>query len=250
MTVRRARVADAGARARGAASSPAVQLEGALGDATERRLLRLGFDLHDGALQSVVALGADLRLFRDQLAGVLAGGHAGLLLGRVDDLEARLLDLERELRELAGSLESTSLASRPFREAMRAEVDAFAARSGVSASVTLAGPLDQLTASQRLALLRIVQESLTNAREHGGASTVAVEVAEDPGGVELVVHDDGCGFSVDDALEAAAADGRLGLAGMRQRVALLGGDFEIDSRPGGPTVVSARLPRWQPVAEV
>jgi signal transduction histidine kinase len=63
-----------------------------------------------------------------------------------------------------------------------------------------------------------------------------------------VVRDDGRGFDVERALVRAAERGRLGLVGMAERVRLLGGRLEVDSRPGGPTVVSAVIPRWEPIA--
>ena len=218
-----------------------------LAEAGERRRVRLGLDLHDGALQAVVALAADLRLFRAQLAAVVGDDHLEIVLGRVDDLEARLLDLERELRELAGSLQPRSLLARPFIETVHDEIEAFATRFGIATSVELDGAFDELTASQRLALMRIVQEALTNAREHGSASRIEVSLSESDDGLRLDVVDDGGGFDVAVALERAAARGRLGLAGMRERAALLGGSCSFESKPGGPTQVSARLPRWKPI---
>jgi hypothetical protein len=60
------------------------------------------------------------------------------------------------------------------------------------------------------------------------------------------VTDDGVGFDVATALESARLRGRMGVAGIGERVRMLGGIFSIDSRPGGPTVVRATLPRWRP----
>jgi signal transduction histidine kinase len=221
--------------------------EVALAEASSRRLVRIGLDLHDGALQAIVALAADARLFRSQLAAVVGDEHREIVLGRVDDLEARLAELERELRELAQSLQPHSLVTRPFREVVRGEVEAFGERSGISTTLTLDGGFAELTASQRLALLRIIQEALTNAREHGRATNVTIAIAEsEEEGLRLDVEDNGSGFAVERALERAHQRGRLGVAGMRERVALLGGSLTIESRSGGPTIVSARLPRWTP----
>jgi signal transduction histidine kinase len=64
------------------------------------------------------------------------------------------------------------------------------------------------------------------------------------------VTDDGCGFDPETSLVRAARDGHLGLVGMYERVRLLGGRTQIDSRPGGPTVISVTLPRvTMPTAE-
>ena len=63
-------------------------------------------------------------------------------------------------------------------------------------------------------------------------------------GVDAKVHDDGRGFEPESTLVRAARDGHLGLVGMHERVRMLGGHTQIDSRPGGPTTISASLPAW------
>ncbi|HTA06462.1 MAG TPA: hypothetical protein VK774_08875, partial [Solirubrobacteraceae bacterium] len=74
----------------------------ALVEGSDRRLTRLGFDLHDGPLQELLLLGEDLRMFRGQLTSVLAEGEKERLLrGRLDDLDARLVELERALRRIS-----------------------------------------------------------------------------------------------------------------------------------------------------
>ena len=67
-------------------------------------------------------------------------------------------------------------------------------------------------------------------------------------GVEAQVTDNGCGFDPEQTLIRAAQAGRLGLVAMHERVRLLGGRCRIDSQPGGPTVVSVALERWEPLA--
>src|SRR5436305_1211990 len=65
-------------------------------------------------------------------------------------------------------------------------------------------------------------------------------------GTRATVADDGPGFDVEEALACAVRDGRVGLMGMMERVRLLGGTCEIESRPGGPTTISAFVPAWRP----
>lgn len=226
-----------------------VQRERALVQAGERRLTRLGFDIHDGPLQDIAALAADLRLFHSQLERV-ARDHelADVLLGRLDDFDARLAGLDADLRELAHSLESPSAAGRPLPDVLRRYAEAYSRRNGIEVAVDLRGDFDALSASQRLALARIVQEALTNVREHSGARRASVNVTVGRTTTAAVVRDDGRGFVVERALVRAAERGRLGLVGMAERVRLLGGRLEVDSRPGGPTIVSAMIPRWEPIA--
>jgi signal transduction histidine kinase len=227
-----------------------VARERSLTDASERRLARIGFDLHDGPMQEIAALAADLRLFRSQVAPLLdEGEHSPVVLGRVDDLEARLVSVDAELRELAQSLQSPAALRIPLVEAIRLEIDKFRARSGIEAQFSTSGDFNTLTASQRTALARIVQEALSNVQEHSGARSVKVQVTATRTRLGLEVVDDGQGFDVQQRLLDAARAGRLGLVGMGERVRLLGGRFDLDSKPGGPTRVRASIPRWRPLAQ-
>src|SRR5207247_3859023 len=101
---------------------------------------------------------------------------------------------------------------------------------------------------QRMTLLRVVQEALTNAREHSGAATVCVLVRARRDHVEATVRDDGRGFEVEETLVQAGERGRLGLVGISERARLLGGTCEIQSRSRGPTTISVFLPRMDPLA--
>ncbi len=218
----------------------------ALIDAGERRLTRLGFDVHDGPLQELLLLGEDVRLFREQLLDVLGERtEAVLVRGRLDDLDARLIALESGLRRISTAAHARVLLDRPFADGLSETVDAFAARAGIAPSLSVRGDASVLSPSQRIALLSVVGEALNNVREHGAsARRVRVEIEIERGGVGARVVDDGCGFDVERALLDAARRGRMGLAGIHERVRLLGGQCVVESRPGGPTSVSLRLPRW------
>ena len=221
--------------------------DSALVEAAERRLARLGFDLHDGPVQEIVALGAELRLFKEQLRRVLGGNrHAPIVLGRVDDLEARLVALDGELREVARSLDSPTVLRTPLPELLRKEVSDFETRAGLALELRLGGDLDVLTPSQAIALLRVVQEALANVEAHSGASSATVSVSAGPDELRAEVTDDGHGFDVEPTLVQAARGGRLGLVGMSERVRMLEGRLDVESRPGGPTRVAASIPRWRP----
>jgi signal transduction histidine kinase len=213
--------------------------ESSLVRASERRLSRLGFDLHDGALQHVAALTADLHQLR--------GGIPTALRSRLGGLEQRAVELDRILRELAHSLEPASLLRRPLERVIEAEISGLKERTGVSVHARVTGDFGAMTQSQKIALIRIVQEAFTNIREHSNATHVNVIVTASRSLVELSIEDDGQGFEVTRALQDAAQRGRMGLVGSSERVRLLGGTFDIRSRPGGPTAVSVSLPRWQPL---
>ncbi len=218
--------------------------------AAEKRQMRLGFDLHDGPIQDVLALSGETRYLRDQIHPFILESHQELAYGRFDDILGRLAEIDGALRDLAHSLETKSIVSRPLAEIIHRDVNAFTARSGIAATVDVRGDPDSLSSAQRIAVFRAVQESLANVREHSGATAVEVSVRARRSSVDLRVTDNGQGFEVSRALAKAAQRGRLGLVGIGERVRMLGGTFEIDSRPGGPTTLRFSLPRWEPFTAV
>jgi signal transduction histidine kinase len=221
--------------------------ERSLVSASERRLGRLAFDLHDGALQHIAAFGADLFLVRRQLTELLPAESEAIGTARIGDLESRIWELDRVLRELAHSLEPGSLVRRPLPRVIADEVAAFTERTGIPVQQRIQGDFSDMTVSQKIALIRVVQEALTNIREHANASQVRIVIAARTGRVDARVEDDGVGFHVARTLLDGAQRGRLGLVGSSERIRLLGGRFDVRSEPGGPTTVSLSLPRWRPM---
>jgi signal transduction histidine kinase len=221
--------------------------ERSLLESTERRLVRLGFDLHDGPLQDVGAAMLQLRLLRTDLGRALPrGSERETVLDRLGELERSLVDSESELRDLARSAGSSAL-RRSLRSSIESEAAAFASAAELDVRVDLRGDLESITASQKIALIRVVQEALTNAGRHGGATEARIEISHHPDGVRAEIRDNGCGFDVERTLVDAARRGRIGLLGMSERIRLLGGTFDVTSCPGDATVVSLTLPNWRPI---
>jgi two-component system, NarL family, sensor histidine kinase DegS len=212
----------------------------------ERKLMRLAFDLHDGPIQDVLALASEVTHFQQQLYPFLLESHRDLAYGRFDDINGRLAELDRVLREIAHSLESKSIVSRPLGEILHREVDTFEERTGIDASLEIRGDPESLNSAQRVAIFRAIQEALTNVREHSGATEVEIRLRARRSSIDVRITDNGVGFEVGHALARAAKRGRLGVVGIGERVRMLGGTFDLDSQPGGPTALMFTLPRWQP----
>jgi signal transduction histidine kinase len=213
-------------------------------EATERRVCRLGYDIHDGPLQEIAMLAGDVRLLHRQLErGLLQEAPSSVILGRLDDFDSRLVALDRELRELALSLNRPSVGDVPLAEALRRQIAAVRTRSALAIRLDVRGG-DEITASQRLALLALVGEGLANVREHSKATHARVRVFVGKHRTIASIEDDGRGFDVGRTLARAARRGRLGLVGLGERIRLLGGSLTVDSRPGGPTRLTVVLPRW------
>jgi signal transduction histidine kinase len=211
----------------------------------ERRLRRLRFDLHDGPQQDVILLAEDLRLFRAQLGSVTQNHPSNYrLLTSLDDLQARLVALAGDLRRISNSVESPTLQTGSLPDAVAQAADDFTSRTGIDPEIQMRGDFTPLTDSQQITMLALVREALNNIREHSDAKHVTVSLVAGEAGAEVVITDDGRGFEPEEELVRAARGGHLGLVGMHERVRMLGGLTSIDSRPGGPTTISARIPPW------
>jgi signal transduction histidine kinase len=226
----------------------AANASSADGEATasaERRLRRLRFDLHDGPQQDVILLAEDLRLFRAQLSAVTQNYPSNVrMLGTLDDLQARLVALAGDLRRISTAVESPTLYTGSLPDAVAQAADDFTARTGITPEIVMSGDFAPLTDSQQITLLALVREALNNIREHSDARHVTVRLIASAAGAEVLITDDGRGFEPEEELVRAARGGHLGLVGMHERVRMLGGLTSIDSRPGGPTTISARIPPW------
>lgn len=217
-----------------------VQREHDLVAAGERRLLRLGFDLHDGPLQELVALADELRMASTQISAVVPDDFRQRVRGRFNDVHARLGALDESLRQLAHSIQSTTAVTRPVADAVEGELVALEAATGIESDFWVEGDLSGLSDSQKIVLFRVAQEALSNVRKHSEATSVSVALRSRRTFVELTVTDDGRGFD-----PRRLDSDRLGLAGISERVRLLGGAVEIQTNPGDGTLVRATLPQWK-----
>ena len=102
----------------------------------------------------------------------------------------------------------------------------------------------RLSPQVELVLYRVIQEALTNVARHANARHVEVVLSQEGSHAVASIRDDGVGFDVERVL--ASKEGGLGLFGMQERMALVGGRLQLTSRPGGGTLVRAAVPLAQP----
>jgi signal transduction histidine kinase len=126
--------------------------------------------------------------------------------------------------------------------ALRWYLERFEQRSGIEVGLTAAIGDRLPTAEQETVCYRLVQEALTNVARHARARRVQVSLARCARGVEIGVRDDGQGFDVCAALDRARRGEALGLAGMQERVSLIGGEIEIRSSPGEGCEIRVLVP--------
>jgi two-component system, NarL family, sensor kinase len=193
----------------------------------ERRML--SEQLHDGALQYVLAARQDLDDARET-------GDPGAF----DRLEQALAESSRLLRSAVAELHPAVLARAGLAAAVRDLADTAATRGGFTARVDTTGWPDDLRTSADGLLHRTARELLTNVVKHARATTVTVTLTCTDGRARLVVADDGVGLS-DDALDRAGA-GHIGLASHTARVDAAGGRLVAARGPDGGTTVTIDLP--------
>jgi signal transduction histidine kinase len=218
--------------------------------ALERRLRRLAFDLHDGALQELSALAAELASMRRQVMPLVDEDVRDRVDGRFDDVQARLEGVDRTLRGLVATVKGDQEPLEALDTKVAREVAALRDESGIEADLEIHGSFADLTESRRIAIFQVVREALSNIRDHSGARHVGVTVIEREGSVAVSVEDDGCGFDRDTALLESSILRRFGLTGMCERVEMLGGELQIDSEPGAGTRIGFVLPAWVPSGQI
>jgi signal transduction histidine kinase len=209
------------------------ELVGAVIAAQERERARVARDLHDQIGQSLTSVLLALRLVERSLGG--DDDDARDRIEEVRDLVAEALD---ESRRLAFELRPTVLDDVGLRPALERLVGDLAARHPLVVALAVDGLTDddRLTPETETVVYRVVQEALTNVVRHAGAAKVSVSVRRFESGLVVTVVDDGHGF------DPAEAEGSLGLAGVRERAALVGGHVTITSSSGQGTTVELEVP--------
>lgn len=198
--------------------------------AREEERMRLSRELHDDTAQRLASLLLSLDAVRQQTSGEVAE-HLATLVEQTEDTLCEVRRLAQGLRPAL--LEDLGLI---------AAIERLAEQAGApEASVQLVGPLDSLPWPHAIALFRLIQEALNNARNHAEANQVSVVVRWSGGRVRAVIEDDGKGFSFASFAETSLSSGGLGLVGMRERARALGGDLEIETAPGMGTAIYVEL---------
>ncbi len=196
--------------------------------AQEQERTRVARDLHDEVNQSLTGL-----LLRLEAAREAAPPELKTELAETKALANQAM---RELLSLARQLRPTALDDLGLTAAIAGQVERLG-HSEIQASIETEGDFSDLGDDAQLVVYRVAQEALSNAARHSGAGRVEVRLRRiDSGGVALAVADDGRGFAFDES------EGGLGIAGMRERALLIGGELTIESRPGRGTTVRLTVP--------
>jgi two-component system sensor histidine kinase UhpB len=196
--------------------------------AQEEERARVARDLHDEVNQSLTGLLLRLEAAREAAPPELEA--------ELSETKALAHQAMRELLSLARQLRPTALDDLGLAAATAGQVEQLG-RGEIEAEFSAEGDLSDLGDDAQLVVYRVAQEALSNAARHSGATRVGVKLRRrEDDGVELEVADDGRGFAFEES------EGGLGIAGMRERALLIGGELTIESRPGRGTTVRLTVP--------
>ncbi|MFL5802380.1 MAG: response regulator [Roseiflexaceae bacterium] len=213
-------------------------------DITERKQAELlegerhhiAYELHDGLAQIVTSAHQHLQAFASRYHPRKPQARADL--ERAMDLAQRAV---REVRRVIGGLRPTALDDFGLAAALQMHVAALRADGW---EVTYRQTIDEerLPPALETVIFRVAQEALTNVRKHAQTTRAHLELERQGSELRLIIQDWGCGFDISAVPDGVGLGEHIGLRGMRERIALLGGQWSIDSRTGHGTRVVAMIP--------
>jgi signal transduction histidine kinase len=203
--------------------------------ATEQERKRIAVELHDGPVQRLTAL--DLKL--TWIGGEVERGQIEVV-DRLQEVQSLLREQIKQLRLMMTELRPPILDERGLEAALRDHL--VSNENGVDLQVSVeASLLKRLAPAQEIILYRVAQEAVANVLKHAQAEHAWLTLQERDGQVLLEIRDDGIGF--DPLSVPHSRNGHFGLLGMRERVELAGGSWDVHSVPGHGTLIRASLPR-------
>jgi signal transduction histidine kinase len=210
-------------------------------DSVENERSYVARELHDGVAQTTQQIILQAGLCRK----LLERRRLETLAEELATLEARAKHASQQVREFIADMRPPrGEPDAPLVAWVRAEIDNHLTRGGPPTEFEFETqqPIPTLPEPTRTGLLRILQEALLNARKHAQAQQMVVGLSIDGNALQLIVRDDGRGFSPSELGARPPDAGGAGLRAMRARAQALGGDFKVQTGPGRGTRVEANIP--------
>jgi len=207
--------------------------------AQEDERKRISRELHDVIAQTLTGINVRLATLKK------GAGRNPEEFDRDIELTQKLVENSVDIvHQFARELRPAVLDDLGLIPALHSYLKHFTAQTGVHTHLTAFAGVEQLEAARRTILYRVAQEALTNVSRHAQASRVAVTIQRGTAGICMKISDNGKSFRVERVFNAKGRK-RLGLLGMRERLEMVGGRFEIASAPGQGTTVTAEMPFGQ-----
>lgn len=205
--------------------------------ATEEERRRLAREIHDGPTQDIVNIGIGIELCLSMIDRDISKTK-NLLRELKEQVNRNIQDL----RKVIYNLRPMSLDDLGLTASIEKYLQDFQNSTGITTTFRLIGTPVEMNGLVQIALYRVVQEALTNVRKHSQASRVMVKIEFVEGYISLLVMDNGKGFDVEDAFKWESEEKSFGLINMRERVELLNGYMEVNSKKGKGTTIFMRIP--------
>ena len=204
--------------------------------AQEEERRKISRELHDEVVQTLVGINVEL-------TALGTGAAIGVLtLQRKIARTTRLVEKSvSAVHRFARDLRPAVLDDIGLIPALHAYSKNLAARHGIRINMTAFGGVEKLSIARRTILFRVAQEALNNVVRHAEATLVKLGISERAGAIQLEICDNGKSFPVAETLRAKN-NKRLGLIGMRERIEMIGGRFEVISFSGSGTTIRAEIP--------
>ena len=209
-------------------------------EAQEEERRHIARELHDEAGQALTALRWELTALEEALPH--RQDHHEEIRQRIGALRELTERVMEDLRQLTARLRPAVLDELGLVAALITYADDCSTRYPFTVDVEVTGQRKRLPPEIETALYRIAQEALTNVAKHAQASHAWIRLHIGEDAVHLTISDDGIGMNVEQAQQAAACGKGWGLAGICERVQLLGGHLDLRSSPGAGTDVTVEVP--------
>lgn len=209
---------------------------------TEEELQHIILDIHDGPVQKLFAALTQLNLLQAQMTRGSAG--AAEWLSDIRRVSGVIQESLAEVRSILGARRPPEFARRELRQMLEGLILQNAELTGMRVELEMEGEIPCVSLPVKIALYRITQEALANVYRHAGVKEAVVHLSARRDKVCLEVSDNGCGFAPP-ALAGPHATERaehIGLRGMRERMSLVGGTFQVESAPGSGTRIRVEVP--------
>ncbi|MFD1953937.1 sensor histidine kinase [Paenibacillus thailandensis] len=206
--------------------------------AQEEERKRIAREIHDGPAQSL----ANIVLRTEIAERMLMKQEFQMVQDELIDLKGQVRAGLEELRKIIFNLRPMTLDDLGLVPTLRKFVQDFEERTRIHTAFDLKGKEFRLPSAMEAAIYRLVQEAYSNAHKHSNASHVLLEMQYHAGQIVIIVEDNGVGFNLKLLEEPEYHNTHFGLVGMKERVELVEGRMDIDSKPGHGTKVMITIP--------
>jgi PAS domain S-box-containing protein len=219
-----------------AANENLRELSGRLLQLQDEERRRIARELHDSVGQLLAAISMNTVTIKAESEKLSPAAAEALFH------TSRMIDeILSQIRTISHLLHPPLLDEAGLASALDWYVNGFSQRSNIDVSLDMPNELGRLSRELELTIFRVVQESLTNIHRHSGSTTASIQITCDDGRLSLQIRDTGTGMSPTKAIALKTGGSGVGLRGMRERLAQVGGDLTLQS-DGNGTLVTAILP--------